>query len=180
MMMQADAPIAQLSDLIPVCSDLPPATVDQLVGATRVISHAGGRMNHSSLAKALHFSDTHTVGTVGFLSRLGLVDAIGSEVALTDAGKKIASLGIAARRRHFAERLAHLPIVRHVLNALAEQPERSMLRDQLLIGLGAEACAADANKLFDHLIAWGRYAHLFTYDEQTEVIGLPQAPRART
>ena len=178
--MQADVSVAQLSDLIPLCSDLPPATVDQLVGATRVISHAGGRMNHTSLAKALHFSDTHTVGTVGFLSRLGLVDAIGSEVTLTDAGKQIASLGIAARRRHFAERLAHLPIVRQVLNALAEQPERSLPRDQLLTVLGAEACAADANSLFDHLVAWGRYAHLFAYDEQTEVISLPKTPRART
>lgn len=177
--MQAKEPITQLSDLIPICSHLPPATVDQLVGATRVISHAGGRMNHVTLAKALHFSDTHTIGTVGFLSRLGLVDAIGSDVTLTDAGKKIASLGISARRRHFAERLAHLPIVRQVLITLAERPERSLPRDQLLTALGAESCAADANKLFDHLVEWGRYAHLFVYDDQTEVISLPQAPQAQ-
>jgi hypothetical protein len=52
---------AQLSDLVPICSHLPSASVDQLIGATRVISHGGGRLSHAQLLAALHLDDEQTV-----------------------------------------------------------------------------------------------------------------------
>ncbi|HUK09312.1 MAG TPA: AAA-associated domain-containing protein [Stellaceae bacterium] len=163
---------AQLSDLIPMCSRLPPASVDQLVGATRLISRSGGRMAHGKLAKALHFSDEHTVGAVEFLSRLGLVEATGVDIALTEVGKRIASSRIPARRRLFAELATRLPLIHEIMDVLAKQPGRSMSRDELLESLGAQSCAPDAGRLFDHLVAWGRYAGLFSYDADTGDVSL--------
>jgi hypothetical protein len=100
---------AQLSDLVPICSRLPSASVDQLIGATRVISHGGGRMGHAQLVAALHLDDEQTVGVVEFLSCLGLGEVIGSDVALSEVGNRIASSGIPGRRRLFAELAIRLP-----------------------------------------------------------------------
>jgi NitT/TauT family transport system ATP-binding protein len=172
----AERPTAQLSDLIPICSRLPSASVDQLIGATKVISHAGGRMNHRKLVAALRFNDEHTVGVIQFLSLLGLVDSIGSDVVLTVAGNRIASSDISARRRLFADLALRLPIIREVVDALAGQSSRSLSRSQLLSDLGAQSCAADVDHIFGHVVAWGRYAGLFTYDAPSGLVSLLNLP----
>jgi NitT/TauT family transport system ATP-binding protein len=163
---------AQLSDLIPICDRLPSASIDQLIGATKVISHADGRMSHRKLAAALRFNDEHTAGVIDFLSRLGLVEAIGSEVALTAAGNRIASSEMHARRRLFAELAIRLPIIREIVDALAGQTSRSLPRRKLLDDLGAQSCASDADRIFAHVVAWGRYAGLFSYDAPSGLVSL--------
>jgi NitT/TauT family transport system ATP-binding protein len=172
---------ARLSDLVPICDRLPAATIDQLIGATRVISRAGGRMRHNKLAAALRFNDEHTAGAVGFLARLGLVEQIGGDIALTGDGKRIATAGIPARRRIFAELAIRLPIIREITTLLAGEPGGSLARGELLERLGAQSCAADADRVFDHVIAWGRYANLFAYDAAAEQVTLSkkkaEAPR---
>jgi NitT/TauT family transport system ATP-binding protein len=163
---------AQLSDLVPICSRLPSASVDQLIGATRVISHGGGRMGHAQLVAALHLDDGQTVGVVEFLSCLGLVEVIGSDVALSEVGNRIASSGIPGRRRLFAELAIRLPLIREIMEALVGQSTRSLPRGKLLEALGAQSCAQDADRVFDHVVAWGRYAGLFSYDAKTAQVTL--------
>jgi NitT/TauT family transport system ATP-binding protein len=169
----AESAAAQLSDLVPICNRLPSASVDELIGATRVISHAEGHMDHRRLAAILDFNDEHTVGVVEFLARLGLVEAVGSEVALTAAGQRIASSGISARRRLFAELAIGLPVIREIVDALAGQSSRSLPRSKLLDDLGARSCSADADHVFDHVVSWGRYAGLFSYDASSGLVSLP-------
>jgi len=171
--MPAEAvPLAGLRDLVPVCSRLGSATAEQMIGATRVISRAGGRLSQKRLAGALRFNDEKTVGVIEFLSFLGLVDAIGSEVRLTDDGKAIASSGLPERRRLFAELAMRLPIIREITEALAGQPTRSLPRSTLLEALGAQSCPLDADSVFDHVVAWGRYAGLFSFDAKTGQVTL--------
>jgi NitT/TauT family transport system ATP-binding protein len=159
-----NAVIAQLSDLVPMCTRLPAASIEQLIGATRVISRGGGRMGQSKLAKALHFSDEQTVGTIDFLSRLGLVEVSGGEVALTAVGRDVASARIPARKHIFAELALQLPVIREIVHFLAQEAHRSLPRELLMEKIGAQSCPSDAELVFDHVITWGRYAGLFSYD----------------
>src|ERR1700732_1772755 len=165
-------PTRYLSDLIPICSRLPAATVDQFIGAPRGMAHPGGRMNHGKLAAALRFDDEQMVSVLEFLSCLSLVEVTGNEVALSDTGKRIASAGIAARRRLFAEVAIRLPVIRELVDTLAGEPSRSLSRAKLLDALGAQSCALDADRVFDHVISWGRYARLLVYDAQTGQVSL--------
>lgn len=165
-------PTAQLSDLVPICARLSSVSIDQLIGATKVISRAGGRMSHGKLAASLHFDDEHTVGAIQFLSRLALVQLIGNEVTLTAAGNDIASAGISARRHMFAELALGLPIIREIVDALAAEAGRSLPRTELMGKLGAQSCPMDADLVFDHVVAWGRYAGLFSYDAATGQVSL--------
>ena len=166
------SPAVQLSDLIPICERLPSASVDQMIGATKIVSRAGGRTTAHALAKALDFHDEHMMGLVEFLSRLSLIEVSEHEIALTAAGKRMASAGIAARRRLFSELLIRLPIVRKIVDRLSAQPDRSLPRDALLEDLGAQACASEAGRIFDHVASWGRYADLFSYDAESGQVSL--------
>jgi len=162
----------QLSDLMPLCKRLPSASVDQLIGATKIVSRGGGTTTLRALAKALDYDDEHVAGLVEFLSSLSLVEVRDREIALTAVGKRIASAGIAARRRLFSERVIQLPIVREIVDRLAGEPDRSLPRDKLLQELGAQACASDADRIFDHVVSWGRYANLFSYDASSGQVRL--------
>lgn len=162
----------QLSDLMPICERLPSASVDQLIGVTKIVSRAGGRTTAHALAKALAYHDEHMAGLIEFLSSLTLIEVSGHEIALTAAGKRISSAGIAARRRLFAELVVRLPIVRKIVDRLAAQPDRSLPRDELLEDLGAQACASEAERIFDHVASWGRYADLFSYDASSGQVSL--------
>ena len=162
----------QLSDLMPICKRLPSASVDQLIGATKIVSRAGGTTTLRALAKALDYDDEHVAGLVEFLSSLSLVELKDREIALTAVGKRVASAGIATRRRLFSERVIQLPIVREIVDRLAGEPDRSLQRDTLLQELGAQACASDADRIFDHVVSWGRYANLFSYDASSGQVSL--------
>ena len=162
----------QLSDLAPICTRLPSASVDQLIGATKILSRSGGRLTPRMLAMALAYDDEHLASVVEFLSSLGLTEVSENEIALSAVGKQIASSGIASRRRLFSELIVHFPIVRRIVDILADQPNCSLPRTKLLEDLGAQACASDADLIFDHVATWGRYAGLFSYDASSGLVSL--------
>lgn len=162
----------QLSDLAPICKRLPSASVDQLIGATKILSRAGGRLTPRTLAAGLAYDDEHLAGVVEFLSSLDLIEVSENEIALSAVGKRIASSGIASRRRLFSELIIRLPIVRKIVDTLTGQPNRSLPRSKLLEDLGAQACASDADLIFDHVATWGRYAGLFSYDASSGLVSL--------
>ena len=162
----------QLHDLIPICARLASRNVDQLVGATKILVNAGGRLSHREFASALSNDDEHVAGVTEFLAGLGIIEVSDKDVALTDVGKRIARAGIGTRRRLFSELVLRLPIFPKIVDTLANQPDRSLSRIRLLEELGASSCGADAGALFEHLVAWGRYAGLFSYDGATGIVSL--------
>ena len=163
-MSASESPAAELSDVMPICKRLPSASVDQLIGATKVLARAGGGTTFRALASALGYNDEHMAGLAEFLQSLKLIEVRDHDIALTAAGKRIAAAGIASRRRLFSELILRLPIVHTIVERLAREPDRSLPRDQLLEELGAQACASDAEPIFQHVLNWGRYAELFSHE----------------
>jgi hypothetical protein len=123
---------AQLADLITICARLPLTNVDQLVGATKILANADGRMSHHAFAMALAYSDEHMAAVTEFLVSLDLIEVIGGEVTLTAVGRRIARAKIDMRRHLFAELALRLPIVRKIIETLARQPNRSLQREKVL------------------------------------------------
>lgn len=162
----------QLSDLVPICARLPSRNVDQLVGASKILMSAGGRLSHREFASALSYSHEHLAGVTELLAALGIIEVSDKALALTDVGKRVARAGIETRRRLFAELVLRLPIFQGLIDALANQPDRTLSRSRLLDSLGASSCSVDAAAAFEHLVAWGRYSGLFSYDGASDVVSL--------
>jgi hypothetical protein len=73
---------------------------------------------------------------------------------------------------YIPELAIRIPIIREIVASLADEAGRSLPRCKLIDKLGAQSCQSDADRVFDHVVAWGPYAGLFSYDAATGQVSL--------
>ena len=88
---------------------------------------------------------------------------------ITDAGREFATAGVHRSHEIFKEQiLSHVPFVTTVTEALNQKKNSSIGKDFLLDILDEHFSASEAERQFETLVDWGRYAHLFEYDADQE------------
>jgi NitT/TauT family transport system ATP-binding protein len=166
-----------LHDLVSICSRLPAVSVDQLVGVTRIVSHAPfeGHAAIGELAATLAFDDQQIVALVDFLRLLDLIEVHGGKVSLTAHGTEFARASMSKRRKIFADGLVmRIPIMRRMVDKIASEPSHSRSRAELLSDLAPHLSRADGDRLMNHIIGWARYADLIALDPSGETMSLKQ------
>jgi NitT/TauT family transport system ATP-binding protein len=97
-------------------------------------------------------------------------------VTLTDIGRDYATTTILRSKDVFrAQVLAHAPIVATIYKTLSEKANRSMRADFFLDILDEHYPASEAQRQFSTAVEWARYAELFEYDANEEVLSIEQA-----
>lgn len=171
-----------LHDLVSICSKLPAVSVDQLVGVTRIVSHAPfkGHATLHKLAAALAFSDQQMVALVDFLRLLDLVEIADGTVSLTGHGTGFARAGMAERRRIFADGIVmRIPIMRRMVDTIGSEPTHSLSRTRLASDLVPNLSQQDSDRLINHIVGWARYADLISVDASDGTVTLkPKRPSA--
>jgi NitT/TauT family transport system ATP-binding protein len=95
------------------------------------------------------------------------------DIALTDAGRRFAQADVDTRKRLFAEQvLAYVPLLQHICRVLDDRPGHQAPADRFQAELEDHMTAADAERTLRTVIAWGRYAELFAYDEESGIFSL--------
>ncbi|MBA5723661.1 AAA-associated domain-containing protein [Candidatus Liberibacter sp.] len=107
------------------------------------------------------------------LQLLKLVHLSEGDIALTESGKKFANLGTDARKKLFAKHLLkYVPLVNLIRRVLDERSSHmapaARFRNELEDYMSEEY----AKETMDAVVSWGRYAELFSYDEQFELFSL--------
>jgi len=123
-----------LHDLVSICSKLPAVSVDQMIGATRIVSHSPfkGQATVRKLAATLAFSDQQILALVDFLRLLDLIEIDDGKVSLTKHGTDFARASMTERRNIFADGLVmRIPIMRRMVDKIASDPTRSLSRTRL-------------------------------------------------
>jgi NitT/TauT family transport system ATP-binding protein len=105
---------------------------------------------------------------------LGFVFISSGDISLTPLGETFTEASITARKEIFSSRVKRIPIFNWLLNLLKKSDEHKMERDALKAALELEFTPADAEQQISILINWGRYAELFVYDDQKEIIYLEE------
>lgn len=163
----------------------PELSVDELVGLLRTLGRLrfGRGASIASLADAVAVDDDRLLVLLESLGLLGLAEIADGRARVTVMGRRFLQAHDDERKRLFAERLqSRVALVHYVLIELQSQPEHQLphaalarvLRDQFLI--------ENPEMVLRQLLAWARYAGLFTYAESTGLISLMQAsggPRQR-
>jgi len=152
---------------------LPNISITPMTGLLEALaSTPGGREDLYKLADKLGVDSDHLLRTVEALELLGFVTVAKGDVALTPLGETFAEAGILARKEIFAARLRRLPIFRWLLELL-EAAEGKRLRGEVVRrALELEFPPTEAEKQFQVIINWGRYAELFAYDDSSGVLYL--------
>lgn len=81
-----------------------------------------------------------------------------------------------ARKEIFSMRIRRLPLVRWLTSMLQRAGKHALEWDVVKMALELEFPPDEAEKQLDTLINWGRYAEIFSYDDNEERIYLELAP----
>ncbi len=132
-----------------------------------------GRADLPTLAAALHYEvdELLPLGETLQLLRFAVLEE--GDVHLTDKGRAFVQADVDGRRALFAEALrAHVPLVNAIRQVLDERwnhrASAVRFRDELEDHMSPDY-AADTLRT---VIGWGRYAELFSYDEEAEQFSL--------
>jgi NitT/TauT family transport system ATP-binding protein len=132
-----------------------------------------GRADLPALAGALQYEVDELLPLGEMLQLLHFAVLEEGDIALTEEGKRFAGADTEERKQLFAAALmAHVPLARMVRQVLDERwnhrASAVRFRDELEDHMSPEY----AEDTLRTLVAWGRYAELFGYDEEAEQFDL--------
>ena len=127
-----------------------------------------GRADLPRLADALQLEADELFPIVESLHLLGFAAMEDGDVRLTDAGGEFVASGTDGRKALFREALlARVPLAAHVRRVLDERPNHRAPAARFREELEDHLRPAEAARTLRAVVAWGRYAELFAYDELT-------------
>jgi NitT/TauT family transport system ATP-binding protein len=164
------APTGFTTPLHPVGTNLMAGLLETLNAAPYT-----GRADLPALAAALQYEADELLPLCETLGLLGFAVLEEGDVILTDTGRKFAEAETEDRKTIFANQLrAHVPLVsaiRAVIDGRSNHRASAVrFRDELEDHMSPEY----AEETLRTVIAWGRYAELFEYDEEAQQFGLEE------
>lgn len=154
---------------------LPDADISELLGLLETMDSTEhqGRIDLPELADSLHLNidDLFPLTEVLEILRFAYVDK--GTLALSPAGRLFANADIQERKKIFATHLTHyVPLARHIRRILDERPGHHASKQRFLNELEDFLSEDEAERVLRIIIDWGRYAEIFAYDNNTEMLSL--------
>jgi NitT/TauT family transport system ATP-binding protein len=154
---------------------LPGVSTNQMAGLVEALGGPAynGRADLPQIAGTLQLEVDDLFPIVEALQMLGLAEVAHGDIQLTPAGKVFSDGDNDQRKRIFAEHLSRqVGLVRHIRQVLDERPGHKAPRVRFLAELEDHLSEEEAEKVLQIVIAWGRYAELFSYDDSEGVFNL--------
>jgi NitT/TauT family transport system ATP-binding protein len=154
---------------------LPHARVGGISGLLEIVNDRGGKEDLPKLAESLRLEVDDLLPAVDASAMLGFATVAQGDVEILDAGKDFATAGIHRSHEIFKEQLLkHVPFIATVLEALKQKRDGRIGKEFLVDILDEHFSASEAERQFETLVDWGRYAQLFEYDADEERLYLPE------
>ncbi len=140
-----------------------------------------GRADLPALAGSLQLEADELLPMGESLAQLGFAVLEEGDLKLTEAGRRFALADIDERKAIFADALrAHVPLAATIRKTLEERwnhrASAVRFRDELEDHMSPEY----AEDTLHAAISWGRYAELYTYDEEAQQFGLEEETEKNT
>jgi NitT/TauT family transport system ATP-binding protein len=133
----------------------------------------GGHAELAKIARPLGLEINDLFPIAEALHILEFAELKEGTIKLTAAGRVFAQSGTEERKRLFKEHLIRfVPLAAHIRHVLDEREEHRAPRARFEFELEDHLNRSDAEKTLRTAIDWGRYAELFSYDDETRTFGL--------
>jgi NitT/TauT family transport system ATP-binding protein len=150
---------------------LPHARVGGISGLLEIINEQGGREDLPVLADKLRLEVDDLLPTVDAAVMLGFATVSQGDVHITDPGREFATADVDRSKAIFAEQLLkHVPFVSTVVETLRQKQNGTLGKDFFTDILDEHFTDKEAERQFEQLIYWGRYAQLYEYDADEEKV----------
>ena len=132
-----------------------------------------GRVELAAIAQPLALATIDLFPIAEALHILEFAELEGGTIRLSAAGHVFAQSNPEERKRLFREHLLRfVPLAAHIRHVLDEREGHRAPRARFAYELEDHLNRGDAEKTLRAVIGWGRYAELFTYDDETRMFGL--------
>jgi NitT/TauT family transport system ATP-binding protein len=146
---------------------------------TLAASPYDGRADLPELARSLQLEIDDLFPIAEGLQLLGFAEVQEGDIRLTPAARTFADSDTQQRKRLFAEHLLRsVPLAAHIRRVLDERPGHRAPRLRFEPELEDRLSEEAAEETLNGVIAWGRYAELFSYDDQAELFSLENPSEA--
>jgi NitT/TauT family transport system ATP-binding protein len=132
-----------------------------------------GKADIFALAESENLSITDSFPLFETLELLGFAQISKGDIELTQSGKALCHADMLERKKVFAYHLLrHIPLAKHIYHVLQDNPRKRIAKEHFLKELENRMPVEEAQKNISIIIDWGRYAELFDYNNQTEMLSL--------
>jgi NitT/TauT family transport system ATP-binding protein len=154
---------------------LPRVSANLLSGLIEALAAApfNGKADLPVLADELHLELDELFPVSESLQMLHFAEIEGGDIKLTDIGKQFAEFGMDDRKKLFQRQLlAYVPLATHIRRVLQERANHTAPKSRFLDELEDHMSTEDAEHTLRAVTAWGRYAEVFAYDDDTGAFSL--------
>jgi NitT/TauT family transport system ATP-binding protein len=167
--------VAERTPATTINTVLPRVSANLLSGLieTLVAAPFNGKADLPVLADELHMESDELFPVVESLQMFRLAEIEGGDIKLTDIGKQFVELDTDDRKKLFQRQLlAYVPLAAHIRRVLQERTNHGAPKSRFLDELEDHMTTEDAEHTLRAVIAWGRYAEVFAYDDDSETFSL--------
>jgi NitT/TauT family transport system ATP-binding protein len=133
-----------------------------------------GRADLPKLAEVTELTDAELLPVANAVARLGLAQLDSGDLQLTPLGRRYVEGAHTLRQEIFGQQLlAHVPLAAHIRHSLEQEPSGQLPENPFLRLLSERLDAAEAERVLQTVIAWGRHGEVYEYDYTTGMIRLP-------
>jgi NitT/TauT family transport system ATP-binding protein len=159
---------------MPTVEPLPCVNIGHVFGLMEIVRDKGGRMDIFTLDKTTDYDFGHTLAVIKGGEMLGFLDTPKNDVLLTELGNRLLDLDINGRKILLKEQLRTLGTFRFVEMILKEAKDHRLPEDVVQEELVVRLPTQEIEQLFKTVVHWGRFAELFGYDADTQVLYLDE------
>lgn len=164
---------------LPRPEPLPHVNLGAVFGLLEILRDNGGQMDIFDLDHLTSYDFGHTLAVIKAAEMFDFIDTPKNSVLLTPTGNDFLDADINGRKVIFRNQLAKLATFRFVTSLLNDaknhQISKEIVEEELAIRLPLQ----DVDQTFETIIGWARFAELFAYTPETEMLGFDQ-PTAAT
>lgn len=154
---------------------LPHVEINELAGLLERIEDFGhGKEDLYRLREQLGVDTDRLLSLTEAAELLGFATVGQGDITLTSLGQTFADASILARKEILATRLRRLPLFRWLQSLINASKDKRLDWGVVIAALELEFPSPEAVRQLDTAIDWGRYAELFAYDDDDELIYIPE------
>jgi NitT/TauT family transport system ATP-binding protein len=152
---------------------LPHVSIGDVTGLIELVHTHGGRDDLYQIGRHLHLEVDDLLPLVEAAELLGLATIDEGDIVLTEAGQHFAAAGVLEEKDVFREQvLSSISLLRKIVHELQAAPNHTLPERHFLEMLEQHFSEEEAQAQLHTAINWGRYAELFSFQDDRELFRL--------
>jgi len=151
---------------------IPLVPVGQILGLLSILHDSPELSNIYDISDQIGKEFGETIALVKAAEILDLIDTPKDQVRFTELGRRFVAADPAGRRAIFAEQVFKLRLF-HIIIALLQECDE-VEADRVIEDIASALPYDNPEKIFQTMIAWGRYAGLMDFNANTRMVFVPK------